>query len=630
MAERLFLCGLSAAQQARYAAGRALHLHGPKANVRLHLDDLRGGLLEIEPELLTDLIEIAVYVFAADCAISRGGPALKEMGAQWRRQFRLVIAVRQPGSWAAPQRLHALREALQFLTEDCWTFEFVELENPPSIQEYLGFSDGDAVKTDGSTIVLFSGGLNSFAGAVTELSSGNQHVVLLSRRLGGMTDQRQIELAHELKVRYPKRVTHVQVHAGLTLETKAHEHTQRTRTFLLISMAIIAAFMEHSDRVRVYENGIMSINLPISTQVVGARASRSTHPRSLMLLEALVRLVGESDVRIENPFIWKTKVEVVQELKNRPEGQLIGHTLSCSRTRDMTHYKPHCGKCAQCLQRRISTLGAEASDADPAEGYAVDLLLGPRQAGEDRAMAVDMIRSALEFRRLSDADFATRYASEFAWLTSGFSDQEPSKVVRRSIDMFRRHGEVVRSIFKQAASDHAGNLIDHILPDSCLLQIVISVPGAELDQDFIGSGSQPDVNEATADEAIADSDQVVLAVDNAQKRILIEGIGPLTSPAEYRIVSVLANLFREDRETERAPENFRTLSAAKLAEMVSSGGDQVARKAIARVREKISQEHQELYGIALALDAVIENVRGKGYRINPSVRIVSPDQLRRG
>ncbi len=34
-----------------------------------------------------------------------------------------------------------------------------------------------------------------------------------------------------------------------------------------------------------YENGIISHNLPISGQVVGTMATRTTHPLSLLLLE---------------------------------------------------------------------------------------------------------------------------------------------------------------------------------------------------------------------------------------------------------------------------------------------------------------------------------------------------------
>jgi hypothetical protein len=168
MREQVFFCGLSESQRRCYGAGKELNLRGAKANVRLNVEKLRGKLADVEPELVTDLLEIAVYIFAADSASPRGGPALKNVGERWRRAFRLVIAVRRPGSWAEPQYLDALREALHFLTEDAWDVEFVELENPPSIQTYLG-SWEDTEGTDGATILLLSGGLDSFAGAAAEV-----------------------------------------------------------------------------------------------------------------------------------------------------------------------------------------------------------------------------------------------------------------------------------------------------------------------------------------------------------------------------------------------------------------------------------------------------------------------------
>src|SRR5687768_15838825 len=133
MAEQLFLCGLSPAQRAQHDGGRELHLHGPRPNLRLELDDVRRGLLDEEPKKLADFVEIATYVFAADNLVRRGGVTLKNMGERWRRSFRLVIAVRQPGTWEEPQLLHALCEALGFLSDDSWSFEFEELENPPPI-----------------------------------------------------------------------------------------------------------------------------------------------------------------------------------------------------------------------------------------------------------------------------------------------------------------------------------------------------------------------------------------------------------------------------------------------------------------------------------------------------------------
>jgi len=184
VADHLFLCGLCPAQRTGYEGGRELQLHGPKKNLRLQLDDIRRRLFEVEPELLTDLVEIATYVFGTDNLVSRGGDTFKNMGEAWRRAFRLVIAVRQAGIWKEPQHLHALCEVLRFLSEDSWDFEFVAREDPPSIQGYLNFAKAEAEGASGATIVLFSGGLDSFAGAVHELVASDRHIVLLSRGIG--------------------------------------------------------------------------------------------------------------------------------------------------------------------------------------------------------------------------------------------------------------------------------------------------------------------------------------------------------------------------------------------------------------------------------------------------------------
>ena len=333
----------SAKRSAPNTLGRELQLHGNNRNVRLHLDDVRKRLLEVEPELLTDLAEIATYVFAADCAIRRGGPAMEGMGERWRRTFRLVLGVRQPNRWRQPQRVAALRELLQFLSEDTWFFQFEPMENPPSIQTYLGVANLDADKSGGTTVILFSGGLNSIAGAVDELYTSNRHVVLVSRRLGGMTDKRQRELASDLRSRYPKRVTHVPVDAGLTKETEAEEENLAQTQFLIHGHCNGRC----CDR-RVGWNPILREwyheRKPADIDASGRRTRITLNPSPLT---AASKRFGSArvdvEINIDNPFAGKTKVEVVQELMARPERASIRYTLSCSHTRGLEKYKPHCG-----------------------------------------------------------------------------------------------------------------------------------------------------------------------------------------------------------------------------------------------------------------------------------------------
>lgn len=638
MVEHVFHCGLNQSQLQEMGDGRELQLHGPQANVRLRLDDVRKRLLEVEPELVTDLAEIAVYVFAADCAVRRGGPKLENMGAAWRRNFRMIIAVRQPGAWRHPTRLAALRETLEFLTDDNWVFEFVELTDPPSIHGYLGLRDNISDDAGGTSVVLFSGGLDSLAGAVHELNTTNRHVVLLSRQVGGLTDTRQRELATELQKDYPRRVTHVPVSAGLTKETSADEHTQRTRSFLLSAVAMVAAVIEGSDRVQFFENGIMSVNLPISAQVVGTRASRSTHPRSLRLLNDLAHNLISGDIWIDNPFIWKTKVEVVQELLKRPEGRLVRNTLSCSHTRGLDTYKPHCGKCAQCLQRRISTLGAGATDADdPPAGYKIDLLKGPRQDGSDRAMAIDTIRSAMEFRHLTDEGFAIRFATEFGWLITSFHDQEAEDVALKAIAMFKRHGDAVRDIFVRATEVQAAALVDKTLPSSSLLQTwheAREFAGFPISEMPTAPAETSKANNTVELSDVAPQNvaaaEYVLAIDEANKWILVQGIGAITSSAIFSVMAFLLRSHKEDVEQGLLAENHRAYRPDEIADELGIEDVGLVRQHVRRFRKALAEGFKKLGGIEPKRDAVIEGVGGKrGYRINPRVRLVALDQFQR-
>ena len=350
MHEHVFLCGLTAEQQAEFPPGTVLSHRAKTGNLKLELERLRKHLDGHEPVRLTDFIEIASFVFAADRLISRGPLTDPGFGAEWRRKFRLVIAVRDLAFWNRADVQEALTEVLSFLSEDFWRFDFVTNLEPIPLQEFLpGIVSRESVDTGGTSVVLFSGGLDSPAGAVHKLRNTDRYVVLVSHlNLPGI-GRRQKQIAQELIERFPRRVCHVWINNSLS-GMKAREETQRTRSFFFTAMGAVAAHIETAERIRFFENGVMSVNLPLATQVVGARSSRSTHPRSLQLLNDFVELLAQHPLQIDNPFFLKTKIEIVKELAATPEAHLITNSISCtrSRTANRTH-QPHCGTCAQCL-----------------------------------------------------------------------------------------------------------------------------------------------------------------------------------------------------------------------------------------------------------------------------------------
>ena len=296
MHEHVFLCGLTAEQQAEFPSGTVLSHRARTGNLKLELERLRTRLVGHEPVRLTDFIEIASFVFAADRLVSRGPLTDPGFGAGWRRKFRLIIAVRDLTFWKRADVQEALTKVLGFLSEDFWRFDFVTNVEPIPLQEFLpGIAPRESVDTGGTSVVLFSGGLDSLAGAVHELRNTNRYVVLVSHlNLPGI-GRRQKQIAQELIERFPRRVCHVWINNSLSGMT-AGEETQRTRSFFFTAMGAVAAHIETADRIRFFENGVMSVNLPLATQVVGARSSRSTHPRSLQLLNDFIDIARAAPV----------------------------------------------------------------------------------------------------------------------------------------------------------------------------------------------------------------------------------------------------------------------------------------------------------------------------------------------
>jgi hypothetical protein len=125
--------------------------------------------------------------------------------------------------------------------------------------------------------------------------------------------------------------------------------------------------------------------------------------------------------------------------------------------------------------------------------------------------------------------------------------------------------------------------------------------------------------------------EIVIAVDDSKKWILIEGIAPITGPTLFRLVKVLTEPFLQDQAALKAVQNYRVISPRELSQLLSLGPGQTPGMQIRRVRTHFSEGVTRLYNDKIDNDAVIENVHGKDYRLNPRrVRTVAPDEIARG
>ena len=287
MKQHIIECGVDAPSS---EGAIAMNVHGPSKNVNLRIDYISRTMLANLPDLLIDLLEIAAYVYCADQRLDRGTDKLSNFGENWRRSLTFSIPVRQLQVWQDSEVRDALIETLGFLSDDTYSFNFWQATAPVQSKE-LYFHDLIDPEDEHDGVALFSGGVDSFAGAVTDLVANGRSLTLVGHFSSTKVRNVQDHLIAELKRRgHEKRLSFIPVSVSNENVT-AREYTQRTRSFLFACLGLVVAKMSGKDTFSFYENGVVSINLPLAGDVIGGRATRTTHPKVLRGLEELFSLL---------------------------------------------------------------------------------------------------------------------------------------------------------------------------------------------------------------------------------------------------------------------------------------------------------------------------------------------------
>ena len=551
MAERLVLCGGS---KARTGPAETLHLNltGPQKNIRLRVQDITTRMVANVPDPVTDLLELAAYVYSADCATSRGGSMMRAMGADWRRRFRFVIPVRSPELWSSASVIEALSDALRFLTEDEYQFEFEKHRGAPEAQEYLELGNL-APAFDPDAVVLFSGGLDSLAGVVELVLGHQKKVALVSHHSSTKVAARQRRLVTTLRSVAPSMLQHFPVLLQKQ-QSLTKDYTFRSRSFVFASLAAAISHMLGKQRILMCENGIVSMNLPIARQLVGARASRTTHPKALASFGHLFRALFEKDPpRVENPLFWRTKAEIVQLIGNHGCSHLIDFTVSCSHVHDITTEQPHCGECSQCVDRRFGVLGAGLEEQDPEATYRHRLLVDEWSAGEPRTLAESYIRFAVDTRTASAEALYARFAGELSRAVQSMPGDRDTNA-RQLIAMQRRHATSVFSILEREVGRHASGLLDGSLPAHCLLRMAVSShPSCARSPCRPSPTGELSVRDDRRPEGRPGAPEIQIAVNEADNIVLVRG-GLEFKGTDYHLLKACWTLRRRPSEPKGAGE----------------------------------------------------------------------------
>ena len=446
---------------------------GRDSNVTLKVGDISEKMVTNIAPALIDLLEIATYVYCADQATTRGGSTSRDYGTKWRRQFQFHIPVREPDLWSSKPVRSALCATLGFLSDDEYEFTFKKLAKPPPVDQYLDFGAGGATGFQAEEVLLFSGGLDSLGGAIQEAISDERSIALVSHRSSPKIDNKQRALLQDIERHDPpKQSFHIPVWINKD-KALGREYTQRTRSFLYASLGAVVARIFDLWRIRFYENGVVSNNLPISAQVVGGRATRTTHPQVLNGFSELFSAIFQKPFAVENPFQWMTKAEVVRSIRDAGCGDLIKHTVSCTHVWEMTTLKTHCGICSQCIDRRFATLSAGCPDLeDPEEMYAVDLLRGERAPGESRTMLESYIGMAKRVRNMSDTAFFTEFG-EVHRVTQHIKGLSANDAATQILALHKRHATEVGNVITKGIKDYAQDISDGKVPSTSLLILAL-------------------------------------------------------------------------------------------------------------------------------------------------------------
>lgn len=334
------------------------------------------------PDRVLDLLQIAAMVFCAD-RMARRGERDSVTNRSWARSFMIHISVLDFEFWDMENVKKSLTEALKFMTGDrSFEFNFRKAEKghfEEKRYQQLSFFDKEAdriLAVEDSNVMLFSGGLDSLAGLLEELSDVKKKVITVSHKSNNNVVHLQNELIGKLNKLYDNRV----ISYGFSCHNKGQasfEETQRTRMFLFsaIAFAICQCFDKHS--FYIYENGVTSLNFSVQTDVINARASRTTHPKTLGLLKKFYRMFDDS-FDIIAPYYNKTKEDIVKVFKKQNRLDLISSAVSCSSTRTKHSMCPHCGCCSQCIDRRFALFAAGLTDYDGE--YAEDFIRDMKNA----------------------------------------------------------------------------------------------------------------------------------------------------------------------------------------------------------------------------------------------------------
>lgn len=341
-----------------------------------------------------DLFYISLMVYYADRKVKRS-----DTYDSWTREFKLYIPVLELKKWNKNRKL--LERMVSYLSGDIWTFEFRQRGlNKDEHKLKKGFTRKNK-KWVPDNFCMLSGGLDSFIGAI-DLLEKDKNITFVGHYGGGKgVVEYQNFVIDKLSAEY--NLGKNQFFNFYAAPIGGVEDTTRTRSFMFFAHAIIlASGKKESKKLYIPENGLISLNIPLTNSRLGSSSTRTTHPYYMKLLQKLIDNL-ELEIELVNPYQFLTKGEMISQCKNDIFlKKMAAKTMSCSHPDQGRYYREtepsHCGMCLPCVIRRSAIKSAYSRDLSK---YRDKDFKGKKASIELRSYKIGI----LDFKRNQDKSF---------------------------------------------------------------------------------------------------------------------------------------------------------------------------------------------------------------------------------
>jgi hypothetical protein len=359
----------------------------------------------------------------------------------WARRLTLSVPVFEQALFSRSDVSAALVDALGFLTGDAWSIEFIKRTDEPIKERYLPLSDEPP-----SFVVPFSDGLDSFAQvAFLAKEFGDKAVLpfragkLQSGRAGGQF----LQVSRRFYAGHPR------------------EKSYRTRPFVYFSLAAVAAATAKAEAVVIGENGQGALG-PSFARFYNEWPFRSTHPAFVARLSAFLSLVLDRKIEFKQPQLWKTKGEVLAELRDKDLIAGFEATRSCSLRPYQRRERGACGYCGGCVLRQSALVAAGM-------GFQTDTAFDLR----DAKLRLKARSGAFENFSPNEKEILARAASSMAiFAEMAITNDTHSRVMLEASDIPDMSADqadtAFKSLFRRHRSEWGGLL--NALPSSAWLR----------------------------------------------------------------------------------------------------------------------------------------------------------------